>query len=74
MQYNTKKLRFNAGIFISFWKKGYCHIDGKVYTFNFCPGSEIVCPTFPNLKITRQILGHAHASPGPTTHLIESGI
>ena len=27
-------------------KKGYCHIDGKVHTINFRPGSEIVCPTF----------------------------
>ena len=29
-----------------FMKKGYCHIDGKVYTSNFCPGPEIVCPRF----------------------------
>ena len=43
----------NTGIFISFWKKGYCHIDGKVYTINFCPGSEIVCPTFSDFKINR---------------------
>ena len=52
-QYNTKTNTIfcgclfwqNTGICIAFWKKGYCHIDGKVYTINFCPGSEIVRPT-----------------------------
>ena len=29
-----------------FMKKGYCHIDGKVCTINFCGGSERVCGTF----------------------------
>ena len=29
-----------------FGKRDIAKIDGKVYTINFCPGSEIVCPTF----------------------------
>ncbi len=32
--------------FKMFMKKGYCHIDGKVCTINFCGGSERVCGTF----------------------------
>ena len=48
-----------------FTKKGYCHIDGKVCTINFCGGSERVCGTFADWFI-----GHAKTSAGPKRHLL----
>ena len=56
IQLNTNAM-FWIQFFIRFsyfyviYEKGYCHIDGKVYTINFCPGSEMVCPTFSDFKI-----------------------
>ena len=58
-------------------KKGYCHIDGKVYTNNFYGASEIVCGTFQYGKQFGKILDiekQAKTSPGPKTHFIGSGI
>ena len=52
-----------------FMEKGYCHIDGKACTINFCGGSERVCGP---LQIGKQIgkLLDVPTSPGPKTHLL----
>ena len=44
---------------IVFWKK--YHIDGKVYTINFCPGSSIDYLSFSVFEVNQQILGHANS-------------